>query len=121
MMNKEFEKYIKSILANDMIAKIIISNNKTKENLYKKIVIENKINKYFVSKYTETQVFNDNIIDIVSFIVKQSQYFKQFNFIGRDNEYCLKFSKKGKLLYNKTTLKRELNINTVNNRQKIIY
>ncbi len=118
MMNKEFEKYIKSILANDMIAKIIISNNKTKENLYKKIVIENKINKYFVSKYTETQVFNDNIIDIVSFIVKQSQYFKQFNFIGRDNEYCLKFSKKGKLLYNKTTLKRELNINTVNNRQK---
>ena len=117
-MNKEFEKYIKSILANDMIAKIIISNNKTKENLYKKIVIENKINKYFVSKYTETQVFNDNIIDIVSFIVKQSQYFKQFNFIGRDNEYCLKFSKKGKLLYNKTTLKRELNINTVNNRQK---
>lgn len=118
MMNEEFKTYIKNILTNDEIVKIIISNNKKKDNMYRKIVIENKINKFFVSKYTDKQVFNDNIIDIITFLSEQIEYFKQFNFIGQENEYSLKFSKSGKLFYNKMKNNRQLSINEENNRKK---
>lgn len=118
MMNEEFKTYIKNILTNDEIVKIIISNNKKKDNMYRKIVIENKINKFFVSKYTDKQVFNDNIIDIITFLSEQIEYFKQFNFIGQENEYSLKFSKGGKLFYNKMKNNRQLSINEENNRKK---
>lgn len=118
MMNEEFKTYIKNILANDEIVKIIISNNKKKDNMYRKIVIENKINKFFVSKYTDKQVFNDNITDIIPFLSEQIEYFKQFNFIGQENEYSLKFSKSGKLFYNKMKNNRQLSINEENNRKK---
>lgn len=118
MMNEEFKTYIKNILANDEIVKIIISNNKKKDNMYRKIVIENKINKFFVSKYTNKQVFNDNITDIIPFLSEQIEYFKQFNFIGQENEYSLKFSKSGKLFYNKMKNNRQLSINEENNRKK---
>ena len=118
MMNEEFKTYIKNILTNDEIVKIIISNNKKKDNMYRKIVIENKINKFFVSKYTDKQVFNDNIIDIIPFLSEQIEYFKQFNFIGQENEYSLKFSKGGKLFYNKMKNNRQLSINEENNRKK---
>lgn len=118
MMNEEFKTHIKNILANDEIVKIIISNNKKKDNMYKKIVIENKINKFFVSKYTDKQVFNDNIIDIIPFLSEQIEYFKQFNFIGQENEYSLKFSKSGKLFYNKMKNNRQLSITEENNRKK---
>lgn len=118
MMNEEFKTYIKNILTNDEIVKIIISNNKKKDNMYRKIVIENKINKFFVSKYTNKQVFNDNITDIIPFLSEQIEYFKQFNFIGQENEYSLKFSKSGKLFYNKMKNNRQLSINEENNRKK---
>ncbi len=41
--------------------KLIISKPRTKSEEYKKIVVEQKKNGYQISKYTETQVFHENV------------------------------------------------------------
>ena len=59
MKEKTFNEYIDEIFDNDII-KIIVSNP-TKTTKYKKIVVEKNVNGYYVSNYTDKQVFNENI------------------------------------------------------------
>lgn len=56
----EAEKYIEMMIDAD-VEKIIISNPASKQSEYKKITAEKKAGYFHVSKYTEKQVFHENI------------------------------------------------------------
>ena len=51
-------------LEKDLPIKIIVSNP-TNNNQYKKILLEKVENTYHISKYTEKQVFNENISEAI--------------------------------------------------------
>lgn len=113
----DFEKYINEIFM-DKIVKVIISNPIKFE--YKKIVAEKKQNNYLISKYTDKQVFNENV-DLNELKVKVTDFinnFKQFNFFSEDYEHMIKQSKKGKIFYSKTKNKTNIKINIDHNREK---
>ena len=56
----ELRQYLETMLKAE-VQKIIISNPFGKSEEYKKIIIENKGKAYQVSKYTDKQVFHENI------------------------------------------------------------
>lgn len=97
----ELQQYIQSMLKAEM-QKIIISNpfNKTEE--YKKIIIENKGKNYQIAKYTEKQVFHENVsLDeltdrCVELVEKR---YKQINGMSAIEEHIILISKKGKCNY----------------------
>ncbi len=80
-------------LINNDVYKIIFSNPDKKSVEFKKIVI-NKIGEiYQVEKYTMTQVFHENIKDVISFFMSDiSLNFKQVNIWDGSAEYTLKRS-----------------------------
>ncbi len=97
----ELQQYLQTMLKADM-QKIIISNPFSKSEEYKKIIIENKDKKYQIAKYTEKQVFHENItveelenrcVDLV-----ENRY-KQINGIATAEEHIILVSKKGKCNY----------------------
>ena len=56
----ELKQYLETMLKASL-QKIIISNPFSKSEGYKKIIIENKGKSYQVAKYTDKQVFHENI------------------------------------------------------------
>ena len=118
MEEKTFKNYVDDVF-NDEIIKIIVSNpNKIAK--YKKIVIEHKPNGYYVSNYTDKQVFNENI-NLNKLKTKLNEYivdFKQINFFSCDTEYMIKRSKKDKLFFSKSTLKNVIKTTKEHNREK---
>ena len=111
------EGFVKMIIADNPI-KIIISGPKTNE--YRKIVIEKIKDKYHVSKYTEKQVFNENLDEssIVTRLESFSKQFKQINAFCELNEYQLKVSKKDKIFVSKSPLKVSLTTRNEQNKEK---
>ncbi len=109
---------IKNIFS-DNILKIVISNSKNFAP-YKKIDIK-KINDYFfVSTYTQKQVFNKNIKnnEIVDFIIDKLTNYKQFNFYSPIAEYAIRITKKNKIFFTKNTKENKINEQKTQNRQK---
>jgi hypothetical protein len=98
----------------------IIISNKEPSSEYKKINIEKINNIYHISKYTEKQVFNENIYfdTLNDFILNQMKNFKQINSFDKEFEYTLKISKKNKVFISKVKNKNKLNIKTVQNNDK---
>ena len=114
----EMKTYLNQIFA-DSIKKIVISNPLSKESQYRKIDVV-KTKSYLVSQYTEKQVFNLNLNknELVEYLQTQAENFKQFNFFSQTHEYCLKFSKKGKLFFSKSKLATAVKSQEDNNRKK---
>lgn len=103
----------------DNILKIVISNSKN-TGPYKKIDIK-KINDYFfVSAYTQKQVFNKNIKnnEIADFIIDKLSDYKQFNFYSPIAEYAIRITKKNKIFFTKNTKENKINEQKTQNRQK---
>jgi len=97
----ELQQYIQSMLKAEM-QKIIISNpfNKTEE--YKKIIIENKGKNYQIAKYTEKQVFHENVsLDELTdrCVELVENRYKQINGMSATEEHIILISKKGKCNY----------------------
>lgn len=115
----EIQNYLNIIFENTVF-KIIISNKISKDYKYKKIIIENKIKNYYVSKYTDKQTFNEliNKEDIIKYIIDTTNYFKQINVFSENYNYEIKISKKNKILFNKTSNNTNYKINTVVNKKK---
>ena len=115
----DIENYLNIIFENT-IFKIIISNKISKDYKYKKIIIENKIQNYYVSKYTDKQTFNEliNKEDIIKYIIDTTNYFKQINVFSENYNYEIKISKKNKILFNKTSNNTNYKINTMVNNKK---
>lgn len=97
----ELKQYLELMLKSD-IQKIIISNPFSKSEEYKKIIIENKGKNYQIAKYTEKQVFHENVAfeELGDRCIELAEnHYKQINGISATEEHIILISKKGKCNY----------------------
>lgn len=97
----ELKKIIANITAAS-ITKMIISKPAEKSIPYKKIVIERKKDYFQAAKYTEKQVFHDNVKpeDIEIYLQETiADAYLQINAWDLEKEHMLLISKKGKVTY----------------------
>ena len=97
----ELQYYLELMLKSE-IKKIIISNPATKAEEYKKIIIEHKGKSYQISKYTEKQVFHENLLgtELLKRCVDLTQgHYRQVNGISATEEHIILISKKGSCNY----------------------
>lgn len=118
----ELLSVLERIIATDTLNRVIISKPASKSSELKKIVIEQKKSGYQLAKYTEKQVFHENIeahrlaarIDELV-----TGYFRQFNAWSEAYEHILLISKDGRCNYKKhATANKDTKIQTDHNRQK---
>jgi SAM-dependent methyltransferase len=115
-MQKVLQKIVDS-----NVFKIIISNPTEKSNPFRKIVIEKKTNGFQSSKYTEKQVFHDNISHDVLFDYLNGTVllkYKQINAWSDGIEHILLVSKKGVCNYKAKKVETAVAATTDNNRRK---
>lgn len=97
----ELKQYLETMLKAD-IQKVIISNPFSKSEEYKKIIIENKGKNYQIAKYTDKQVFHENIeADALlekTHALAENRY-KQINGMSATEEHIILISKKGNCSY----------------------
>ena len=94
---QQLEQYFVQILENN-IYKLIISKPRKKEEEYKKIVIERKNDYFQIAKYTEKQVFHENVkADVLAArcVELTADHFLQVNAWSNAWEYYILISKKG--------------------------
>lgn len=117
----ELKEFLNKIFADSPI-KTVISKPAKKSIDYKKIVIENKEKYYQVAKYTEKQVFHENLNtnEAIDFCLTALEAdYKQLNSWTNTHEHMLMLSKKGKPSYKKKQLSSACtHISTQHNRQK---
>ena len=97
----ELQQYLELMLKSD-IQKIIISNPFSKSEEYKKIIIENKGKNYQIAKYTEKQVFHENVSkeDLLNRCIELAENrYKQINGMSATEEHIILVSKKGNCTY----------------------
>lgn len=98
---EELKKVIGQI-ASAAITKMIISKPAAKTNQYKKIVIERKKEYFQAAKYTEKQVFHDNVMpeNLEQYLLDTiPDTYLQVNAWDAEKEHILLISKKGKPTY----------------------
>lgn len=97
------------LIANSLPIKIIISNPQAKY-IYKRILLEKIKDTYHISKYTEKQVFNENIdcSKLLNYLSNCLECYKQINAFTAEYEYQLRLSKKGKEMFSKSKVKNQL-------------
>ena len=97
----EVNEYILKIFENDIV-KAVISKPANKNCEYRKITIAKMSNSYQVAKYTEKQVFHENIsadkiaercVELIEGI------YLQFNAWSESKEFSIMITKKGKVFY----------------------
>lgn len=110
---------------NQQIYKIILSKPKKKsaENImsYKKITISQINADYHLEKFTDTQVFNENLNEqaLKDFLLTALvDDFMQYNAWDQQYEYIIQVSKKGKLSASKKTVKEAPKMAINHNREK---
>lgn len=121
---EELKIKIKEI-TNEKLLKVVISNKLNKDVKYNKINIElkEKNNKeyYQIEKYTDKQVFHENIelemIETKLFEMAFENY-KQVAAWSENTNYDLKISKKGKIFLGKKKSSNENLVNKSHNREK---
>ena len=94
---QQLEQYFVQILEHN-IYKLIISKPRKKEEEYKKIVIERKNDYFQIAKYTEKQVFHENVkADVLAArcVELTADHFLQVNAWSNAWEYYILISKKG--------------------------
>ncbi len=97
----ELKQFLELMLKSD-IQKVVISNPLTKSEEYKKIIIENKGKNYQIAKYTDKQVFHENIMkeDLLTRCLELAEnHYKQINGMSATEEHIILISKKGKCNY----------------------
>ncbi|MGI5959178.1 MAG: class I SAM-dependent methyltransferase [Massiliimalia sp.] len=101
--------------------KIVISNPAKQDLPFQKIEIQQKTNGYLVEKRTQKQVFHETVSkeqlqDCCNTWMKQG--FRQLNAWTDEEEYSIKISKKGKVLFGKHKLAGAVKTNLSHNRKK---
>ncbi|MBU5488036.1 SAM-dependent methyltransferase [Clostridium sp. MSJ-8] len=112
-------------VCSDNIQKVVISNKISKDNKYNKIIIMQKENSkgvyYQIEKYTDKQVFHENIdadIFVDRVIENFFEKYKQLNAWSYDYTYDLKVSKKGKAHLSKKKESNSINTSKSHNKEK---
>ncbi|WP_250673936.1 SAM-dependent methyltransferase [Paraclostridium ghonii] len=112
-------------ITNDKLLKVVISNKLNKDVKYNKINIElkEKNNKeyYQIEKYTDKQVFHENIeLDVLNSKLVELVFenYKQIGAWSDSTNYDLKISKKGKIFLGKKKSQNGNLINKSHNREK---
>lgn len=89
-------------ITQDGAYKITVSNPVNKSIQYKKIVAELKKDRYYISKYTEKQVFHENAT-LEELITRFAEIihlnYRQVNAVSKNNEHIVLISKKGMCNY----------------------
>ncbi len=101
-------------------AKIVISKPVSGTE-YIRVVVVNKEKYYQIEKYTEKQVFHENLTvdEAVVYCKKMMENdFRQLNAWTAGKEYAVSVSKKGKVLFNSRKAVNECKVNTEHNRKK---
>lgn len=122
---EELNKAINEI-TNEEIIKIVISNKSNKENKYNKINYLLKVNKkgkkyYQVEKFTDKQVFHENIevSELKDSLIKEMKdNYKQLSAWSNETSFDLKISKKGKVFLGKKKEDNRKLSNTKHNKEK---
>ena len=119
-MEQAILELTKNIKTGD-IRKIVCSNAKGAQVAYRKICILAKEQGFQIEKYTEKQVFHENVAaiapeDICTEYIGQGYH--QIDFFTDTMQYSVKVSKKGKVLLGKNKLKEAVKVHTENNRKK---
>ena len=97
----DLEHFLK-IMTDEGVYKIIISNPVAKSDEIKKIIVEKKDTFFQISKYTEKQVFHENIRPdgIAERLALLTEHkFRQVNGFAPDKEHIILISKKGVCSY----------------------
>ncbi len=105
----------------DDIRKIVCSNPKGAQVAYRKICILAKEQGFQIEKYTEKQVFHENVAAIsLEAVCKEyiGQGYHQIDLFTDTMQYSMKVSKKGKVLLGKNKLKEAVKVHIANNREK---
>lgn len=101
--------------------KIIFSKPRSKSGRYRKTVISAKNGYYQAERFTDKQVFHENIdsSSLLELCIRMAQEeYLQCNAFGGGNEYMVMISSKGKVSYKKKTAKSAPKTNTEHNRRK---
>ncbi|MDV8114727.1 SAM-dependent methyltransferase [Bacillus sp. BAU-SS-2023] len=121
---EELKIKIKEI-TNEKLLKVVISNKLNKDVKYNKINIElkEKNNKeyYQIEKYTDKQVFHENIeLEMIKTKLFEMTFenYKQVAAWSENTNYDLKISKKGKVFLGKKKSSNENLVNKSHNREK---
>ena len=107
----------------DKIIKGVISNPINKDEFIKivfSLKSKNNENYYALEKYTIKQVFHENVqLNLIKEkIVELKGNFKQLNMFSETIEYSIKVSKKDKIFFSKTQLKKPITNNLSHNKTK---
>lgn len=97
----ELRQYLEIVLEKEL-QKLILSNPFSRSEEYKKIIIENKGKSYQIAKYTEKQVFHENVVQEDLFercLMLAENRYKQINGISATEEHIILVSKKGNCTY----------------------
>jgi len=104
---EQLEQYF-SLLIDEAVYKLIISKPRRKDAEYKKIVVEKKDSYYQIAKYTEKQVFHENV-DTSAIAARcfslTDGCFGQVNAWSEEYEYYILISKKGSATLKRTKIK----------------
>ncbi|MBN7574062.1 MULTISPECIES: class I SAM-dependent methyltransferase [Clostridium] len=121
---EELKKAIKEIIEDNVI-KLVVSNKTNKNFEYNKIVIylkeNNKRTYYQIEKYTDKQVFHENIdTDILEerIIEYVEPNYKQISAWSNSASFEVKISKKGKVLLSKKKSDNQKTLNKAHNKEK---
>lgn len=119
----ELLKYVNDMLADDII-KAVISKPVNKNGEFKKLTVQKISKGYQISKYTEKQVFHENV-DATKLCNRlyelTTEQFLQVNGWSAGYEHIIMISKKGACTYKRRSLKANDNVNNVSgahNRKK---
>lgn len=98
---EELEQFL-AIMCKADIEKIVISKAASKSEQYKKIIVEKKGDKYQIAKYTDKQVFHENVKQ-EELVLNSKELifgsFRQVNGFSKNEEHIILISKKGKCNY----------------------
>lgn len=113
---------LEDIISNNTLNRLIISKPVNKSQEYKKIVIEKKTSGYQIAKYTDKQVFHENISDNdlhARAVTLTTGIFRQINAFSDGYEHMILISKDGESNYKKKATKLTATSgNTDHNRKK---
>lgn len=119
----ELYKYISEIISADPI-RIVFSNKSNKEYKYNKVKINfaqiKDRNLYQVEKFTDKQVFHENIEkeELASVIEGMMKNFKQMASISAEYNFDMRISKKGKIFFSKHAQINNIKLKSSHNKKK---